>query len=294
MIVTVTLNAAIDRTLRVPALTPGALHHAESDCSQAGGKGVNVARVLHALGVPVHALVVVGGESGAWIERDLARAGLPFSAIRAPGESRTCLELLEPGSSRVTQVHGPGVRGDDAVAGQVVARVAEVAAGAAWVAFCGSLPPGLASGVLAAALAVARSAGASVALDTSGEPLRVGWATRPDLVRVNLDEARGAGGLEGRAALEVISDGAGPVRARRADGERWRALPPTVRVGNPLGCGDAMMAGLLATLRDDTTLENALRRGIALAAAQAECDVAGRADPARASALERDVRLQRE
>ena len=70
MILTFTLDAAIDRTVPISALTPGALHHAESDHAQAGGKGVNVARLLSALGVPVHALVVVGGDSGAFIEWD--------------------------------------------------------------------------------------------------------------------------------------------------------------------------------------------------------------------------------
>jgi 1-phosphofructokinase family hexose kinase len=299
MIVTVTANAAIDRTLCVAELAPGRLVPAESDHAQAGGKGVNVARVLHRLGVAVHAMVVVGGQAGDWIVRDLERAGIPCSALRARGESRTCLTLLEAGSGRTTQVHGPGVTVEPAVARALVDRVAALARGAGWVALCGSLADGLSADSAAALVRAGRTAGARVAVDTSGAALRSAWAQAPDLVRVNRDELAGVLGVPrhrvppppypglGPAAMGVISDGASQSEAWCGGGQSWQVAPPRVSVKNTVGCGDAMLAGLLCALQEDRPLDDALRSATGFAAAQAESLYAGCLDLARARSLAR-------
>ena len=294
MIVTVTANAAIDRTVCVGELAPGALHTAVSDHAQAGGKGVNVARVLQLFGVPVHAVVVVGGEAGDWILNDLERAKIPWSAVRAPGESRTCLELLEASSGRATPIHGLGVRADPAVARALVAHTAECARGADWVALCGSLAHGLPEGSAASLVEAARGAGARVAVDTSGQALRSAWGRGPELVRVNRDEL--AAVLEvarpevpappypalGSVAMGVVSDGALPIEAWQEGGRRWRILPPPVASKNTIGCGDAMLAGLLQALSEGRAFDDALLFATAVAAAQAESRHAGELDPERA------------
>jgi 1-phosphofructokinase family hexose kinase len=301
VIVTVTANAAVDRTLHVERLVPGAAVVAHDERVQAGGKGVNVARVLYARKVPVTAVVLVAGEAGDWILADLARDGIPAVAVRAPGTSRTCLEIVSADGG-VTQVHAPGPAACEATARALVAACAEAADGAHWLAWCGSAAPGLPPDVAARALAAARAAGAATALDTRGPGLAAGVATRPDLLRVNRQELREGLGLEPEQALAdartaqlpraVVSSGAGPVLAWTGSGERYRITPPPVALRNPVGCGDAMMAGLLAALTEGVSFETALRRSVALAAAEAESPCAGRPDAARADALVPQTRLE--
>jgi len=302
MILTVTANAAIDRTLCIEELAPGRLHAAVSDHAQAGGKGVNVARVLHALGIPVHALVLVGGEAGDWIVKDLERAQIPCSAVHASGESRTCLALLETKSGRTTQVHGAGVTADPALARALIARTAELARGADWVALCGSLAPGLPADSAGTLVEAARRAGARVAVDTSHGALRSAWSRGPELVRVNRDELAAVLELArpevpappypalGSVAMGVISDGAFPVEAWCEAGRRWQVMPPVVPVHNTVGCGDAMLAGLLGALSEGRSFEDALLGALALAAAQAESRYAGVVDPARAQSVAHALR----
>lgn len=292
MLVSITPNAAIDRTLRVAALEPGSFHLVESEHAQAGGKGVNVARLLRAQGRHVHAVVVVGGESGQWILRDLELAGIRTSAVHAPGTSRTCLEIVDRGA-RATQLHGVGVDGGGAVGDHLVACAAEAARGAAWVALCGSLPRGMAPDVAARIVEAARDAGARVAVDTSGAALRAALEARPDLVRVNRAEGEQAAALLDLASFSVVSDGAQGTTARIRASGTWSIGAPEVAVRNTVGCGDAMLAGLLAALADGASERDALRWGVALAGAQAEADHAGAARPARARELMDLVPLER-
>jgi 1-phosphofructokinase len=295
-IVTVTANAALDRTLVVDVLEVGRRQRLVGERAQAGGKGVNVARVLRALQIETRSVVVIGGATGATIERDLEAAQLGPVAVRAPGESRTCVEIVEA-TGRATQLHGAGVNADAVTLRDLLAAVEASLAGARWLALCGSLPPGLPEDSYARLVAVARARGVRVALDASGAALRAGWAAAPDLLRINRDEAAEALGVEASAvdarlarqpdpcARGVISDGAGAIVAWSGDA-RWRVVPPRVRVRNAIGCGDAMLAGLLATI-DARPFAEALHFAIALAAADAECDSAGRPDLARAAELER-------
>lgn len=304
MFVTVTPNAAIDRTRRVASLEAGAAAPALAERAQAGGKGVNVARILRALGEPVLAVVVVGGRAGAWLCDELRASGLEVLAIEAPGESRTCLELVEAETGRVCQVHGAGVQASEAVAERLLAATRESLAGARWLALCGSLPPGLPSGTAGRLVEAARRAGVRSALDSRGPGLRDAWSRDPDLVRVNREEAAEALGLApealppppypalGRPGLGVVSDGPRPFQAW-AGTARFQVEPPRVRARNPVGCGDAMLAGLLARLGAEDPFEAALRFGTALGAADAESGTAGRPDPGRARALLSQVSLRK-
>jgi len=289
VIVTVTANAALDRTV----------HEAGAEHVQAGGKGVNVARVLHALGVPVTALVVVGGKAGARIVEELARDGIRVRPVEAPGESRTCLERVDA-DARVTQVHGPGVQGSPVLAEALRAACREIPC--RWIAVCGSLAPGLPDDTAARLVEDAHGRDVRSAADTSGGALAAVAAAGPELLRVNREELQAALGIGPGAApcdprirsvgLGVVSDGAGAVRAWCAEG-RFRLHPPAVRLRNPVGCGDAMMAGLLARLDEGGDAESALRSGVALSAADAESPVAGRPDLKRAAALAAAVRIER-
>jgi len=303
LVVTVTPNAALDHTLYVDALRPGHRHRARAEHVQAGGKGVNVARVLAGLGVAVRTVVILGGETGHAIHRDLERARLAPVVIAAPGESRTCIEILEDQPGRATQVHGAGVRATEQTARALVAAVEASLAGAGWLALCGSLPPGLPEDTYARLARVAQARGVRVALDASAAPLLAGWRAGPDLLRINREEAAAALGVSAPAALAlpparapgatrlaVVSDGARPAVAWSAAGRRWLVTPPRVRTRNPIGCGDAMLAGLIATL-DAGCVADALRFATALAAADAESDRAGRPDAERARELAPEVSI---
>ena len=291
MILTVTPNAAVDRTLRVERLRPGTRHAVLADAMQAGGKGVNVARVLHTLGVPVRALVLVGGAAGEWIVRELEESGVAVEAVRAEGESRTCLEILEEGSAAPTQVHTRGVVGSRRAAEALLERLGSLLAETTWCAVCGSLPPGLPADLPADAVDLCHERGVRIGIDTSGAPLADAWKHGPDLVRVNHAEAAAVDEGERTAAgLTVVTRGEDPFDVWTAGGEAWRVTPPTVATRNPIGCGDAMLAGLLSRL-GDSDVPAALRYATALAAADAESDVAGRPDPARGRALESAVRV---
>ncbi|MCZ6783341.1 MAG: PfkB family carbohydrate kinase [Proteobacteria bacterium] len=296
VVLTVTLNAAIDRTVTLARLDQDPDREALDDRFQAGGKGLNVARVLRVLGQPARAVVVVGGRAGRWLRDDLARGDIPFEAVEAQGETRTCLEIVERGSGRIRQVHGPGVEAGGDVVTQLLETVDAALPGARWLAVCGRLARGMPAGTVAQLVLLARSRGVPCAVDTSDAALLPAWRAGPALLRVNRAEAEGALGRPlaidrplpdppGRTDLTVISDGPHPVLAWRDGGPAWRIAPPRIDLRNPIGCGDAMLAGLLAADLDGAGDEAALRRATALAAADAESPVAGCPDPARARTL---------
>lgn len=290
-VVTVTPNAALDQTLHVAALTPGARQPVERSHVQAGGKGINVARVLARLGVPVRCVALLAGPTGERIAHDLETSGLSPVVVPAEGDSRTCTEIVDARSGQITQLHGPGARADARAADRLIETVERACEGARWLALCGSLAEGLPLDTYAILIERARARGMRVALDASGAALAAGWRAAPAIVRVNADEAREAGvGIgRGRASLAILSDGAAEIRVDAAE-RSFRIHPPRVAVRNPIGCGDAMLAGLLARI-DGGPIEDALRFATALASADAESACAGRPDVARARALEAAVEI---
>ncbi len=304
LVVTVTANAALDHTLYVEQLRTGERQRVEFERLQAGGKGVNVSRILAALDWGVRSVVILGGSSGRAIERDLGESGLVPVAIAAPGESRTCLEIIETRTGAVTQLHGAGVRGSEETTRELLAVVEASLDGADWLALCGSLPAGCPEDTYGRLVDCARRHGVRVALDASGPALVFGWRAGPDLLRINREEAAGAIGrgptadlvvppsnVPGSARLSVVSDGPRFAWVWGADGIVWRVRPPSVQECNPIGCGDAMLAGMIAA--HDSSIEYALRFATALAAADAESRCAGRPELARARALVSAVSVER-
>jgi len=291
-IVTVTPNAALDWTCFVARLRPGERHTVRASHRQAGGKGVNVARVLAELGHSARSVVVVGGETGEEVLRDLERSGLAAVPVLARGESRTCLEVIDAASGMTTQLHGVGVAADADTAEALVAAVEQEIDGADWLALCGSLPIGLPLDCYATLIRAARARGVAVALDTSGEALRLGFAAGPDLLRINREEAEALGTIETDGVrFGLVSDGAREIEAWSPSG-RMEITPPTVRVRNAIGCGDAMLAGLLARIESEP-FERCVRFAVALASAAAETDFVGGGIVARGNALLGEVAVSR-
>ncbi|WP_432086102.1 1-phosphofructokinase family hexose kinase [Streptomyces sp. bgisy095] len=290
MIVTVTLNTALDLTYRVPALTPYASHRVTQVIERPGGKGLNVARVLAALGYETVATGFAGGATGAVLRDGLAATPVRDELVETAGSTRRTVAVVDAAGGDTTQLNEPGPAVTAAEWETFRARFAALLDGAAAVALCGSLPPGIHVGAYAELVRLARAAAVPVLLDTSGEPLRRGIAARPDLVKPNADElARLTGAREPRrATLDARRRGAhavvsslGPEGLLAATPEGlWRAAPPAPVRGNPTGAGDSAVAGLLSGLVDGVPWPDRLVRAVALSAATVLSPVAGEFDRA--------------
>jgi 1-phosphofructokinase len=187
VIVTVTPNPSLDRTLEVEALERGAVHRARRTLVQPGGKGINVSRALQANHVATRAIVPVGGPDGEQLLDALVERGLDVVAVPTAGDVRTNVTLVEPDGT-VTKINAPGHRLSHAEVESLAKVTVTAIEGADWVAGCGSLPPGAPIDLYADLTSRAHAEGARVAIDTSGEPLVAALAARPDLVKPNLEE----------------------------------------------------------------------------------------------------------
>lgn len=295
MILTVTLNTALDLTYDVPALVPHSSHRVTGLSERPGGKGVNVARVLTALGHDSVVTGFAGGATGAVLRTMLAAlpagpAAVTDALVPVAGDTRRTLAVVDRATGDTTQFNEPGphVTADEWTA--FLTAYGELLGAADAVALCGSLPPGIHVGAYAELVRLARTAGVPVLLDTSGEPLRRGIAARPDLIKPNADELaqltgsrdplRGARDARRRGAHGVIASlGADGMLAVSPDGT-WQASPPAPVRGNPTGAGDSAVAGLLSGLVEGLDWPDRLRRAVALSTATVLSPTAGEFDRA--------------
>ncbi|MFJ6667870.1 MULTISPECIES: 1-phosphofructokinase family hexose kinase [unclassified Streptomyces] len=289
MILTVTLNTALDITYRVRSLRPHASHRISEVIERPGGKGVNVARVLAALGHEVTVTGFAGGSTGRAVRDGLAGTGGPADAlVPVAGATRRTIAVVDELSGDTTQLNEPGPQIAPAEWAAFLDRYAELLSGASAVALCGSLPPGVPVGAYAGLIRTARSLGVPVLLDTSGEPLRRGVAARPDLIKPNADELaeltgshdplRATEDARRRGARTVIASlGPNGLLATTPEG-RWRATPPGRVHGNPTGAGDSAVAALLSGLVTRLPWPTRLAHAIALSAATVRAPAAGEFD----------------
>jgi len=281
MIVTVTLNPSLDRSIEVGRLERGEVNRATSASLEPGGKGVNVSRALLANGVPSRAVVPCGGDEGGQLIRLLVAEGVDVRAVPIAGPTRSNITLTEPDGT-TTKINEPGVALDPdelrAVTDAVIARVGP----GDWVVTAGSVAPGQDPTVYAAIGDAARAAGARWAVDTSGIALAASLAARPDLVKPNREELSEVLGhpLDTLAAVVAACHGLVAGSDRRvlcslgADGavlvaaeDAWHASGPRVQVENTVGAGDALLAGYLHGLTVAGSPEAGLRHGVAWATA---------------------------
>ncbi|MFF4502963.1 1-phosphofructokinase family hexose kinase [Streptomyces sp. NPDC001401] len=291
MILTVTLNTALDLTYRIPALKPHASHRITEVTERPGGKGVNVARVLAALGHEVTVTGFTGGATGAVVQSQLtAVPGVIDALIPVAAPTRRTIAVVDEQTGDTTQLNEPGPTITPAEWSAFQEAYEDLLASASAVALCGSLPPGVPVGAYAGLIRLAKAAEVPVLLDTSGEPLRRGVAARPDMVKPNADELaeltgshdplRGAQDTRRRGARSVVASlGTDGLLALTPEG-RWRATPPARIHGNPTGAGDSVVAGLLSGLEQQLPWPDRLSRAVALSAATVLAPVAGEFDPA--------------
>ncbi|MEU5040259.1 1-phosphofructokinase family hexose kinase [Streptomyces griseorubiginosus] len=291
MILTVTLNTALDITYRVRSLRPHTSHRVTEVVERPGGKGLNVARVLAALGHEVTVTGFTGGATGRTVQAQLtAVPGLVDALVPVTGATRRTIAVVDERSGDTTQLNEPGPTVTAAEWSAFQEAYEDLVPSVSAVALCGSLPPGVPVGAYAALIRAAKAAGVPVLLDTSGEALRRGVAARPDIVKPNADELaeltgshdplRATQDARRRGARAVVASlGRSGLLAATPEG-RWRATPPAPVHGNPTGAGDAAVAGLLSALVENLPWPDRLTRATALSAATVTARTAGDFDHA--------------
>lgn len=273
--------------------------HAE----RAGGKGVNVARVLRALGEEVTVTGLAGGLTGSLVRDEIAAAGLVDRLVTIAGESRRTVTVVDRGGTDgATAFNEAGPRVTPSEWQAFLTLYAQQAARADAVVLSGSLPPGVPGDAYGQLVAGARAAagdggkrrGVHVVLDADGDALLAGIAAGPDVVKPNVEELTRATGIEepvpaaralgsrmpgasgggAGAGAVVASLGPGGLIALTPEGE-WRARPPSVFAGNPTGAGDALVAALVHGAVRAIPWPERLRHAVALSAAAVRAPLAG-------------------
>lgn len=289
MILTVTLNTALDLTYRVRSLRPHTSHRVTEVSERPGGKGLNVARVLAALGHEVTATGFAGGATGRAVRDQLACApGVVDALVPVAGSTRRTIAVVDATTGDTTQLNEPGPAITPAEWSAFQEAYEDLLRAASAVALCGSLPPGVPVDAYAQLVRTARASAVPVLLDTSGEPLRRAVAARPDIVKPNAAELAELTGSHDplRAARDVLLHGArtvvvslGAEGLLAVDAEcRWRAAPPRRVHGNPTGAGDSAVAGLLSGLVEHLPWPERLTRAVALSTATVLAPAAGEFD----------------
>lgn len=310
MIVTVTLNAAIDRTLTVPNFLLGQRHRASQGLTLAGGKGINVARALKRLEVPVVATGLAGGRTGTRIVEELTSEAILNDFVRIADESRTSTAVVDPTAGTYTEINewGPHVEPEELAI--LLDKISYLARGADMVVFAGTLPRGVDDGFYAEAIRDLSRRNVPAVLDSEGPPLRLGVEAEVFLVTPNQREAEGLVGQElgddedYMMALDRIADmGARNVLITaetrsfglfRADRKRtlFRADAPLVEPVSAVGSGDVLLAAFLAARVAEKPLEDSLKIAVAAGAASTLELGAGRFEPREASRLEGAVHVR--
>jgi len=310
VIVTVTLNAALDRTLSVPNFQRGHRHRASQGLTLAGGKGINIARALKRLHVPVVATGLAGGRTGTRIVEELTAEAILNDFVRIADESRTTTAVVDPTTSTYTEIveWGPHVEPEELE--MLMDKLHYLANDADAVVFAGSLPRGVEESFYAEAIRDLRRRGVQSILDSEGEPLRLGTEAEPFLVSPNQREAEGLAGQEFSddedflMALDAIADiGAQNVLITHESGclgrfreerkvRRFRADVPRLEAIAAVGAGDTLLAGFVAAWVERRPTEEALRTAVAAGAVSTLEVGAGRFEPREVARLAADVRVE--
>ena len=284
MIVTVTLNTAVDKLYLVDKLADYTVMRVNRVSNTAGGKGLNVSKVAAIAGEPVTATGFVGGFNGRYVESMLKEQGVETRLTHIAAETRSCINIREESTGRHTEFLEPGA----AVTPEELERFWEdfcaASEGAKVVTISGSVPKGTPPDFYGRLIRYAKERGIRVLLDTSGQLLRDGAAARPTLIKPNTDEIEQLLGAPAKseeeliAAAEKLRDGGieivvislgkdGALIACR-DGV-FRGVTPDIPVVNTVGCGDSMVAGFAVGLCRGYSLPETIRFAMAVSTANA-------------------------
>ncbi|TLG91612.1 1-phosphofructokinase [Pseudomonas edaphica] len=305
-ILTLTLNPALDLTVRLAHLQPGAVNRSETLLTHAAGKGVNVAQVLADLGHEVTVGGFLGEDNPQAFDALIARRGFADAFIRVPGETRSNIKIAEQ-DGRVTDINAPGPQVSEQAQLALLNQLTLIAPGHAAVVVAGSLPRGVSAQWFQSLLVHLKSLGLKVVLDTSGEALRAGIKAGPWLIKPNTEElaealdcATDSIAQQAQAAERLHAQGVEHVVVSHgAEGVNWfspgtalHATPPKVSVASTVGAGDSLLAGMLHGLLRFDLPETTLRRATAIAAMAVTQIGFGISDDAQLARLESGVHVR--
>ena len=298
MILTVTANAAVDKTLTVANLQLGRRHRAQQGLVMPGGKGLNVARSLKRLGEPVIAVGMAGGRAGTQITDGLDAEGIVNDFVRIRSESRTSTAVIDPTSGLSTEIneYGPEVTEEEVEA--LLDKIRYLAGAVSTIVFAGSLPRRVPTAFYAEIVREMNRRRIRTVVDVEGEPLRLALAAEPSLVFPNQREAEALVGNEfqtdedfqhglasiaamgARGVLVTLTTGCYAL-LQEGKGKRrmYRAWIPRVEAVSAVGSGDAFLAGFLSAHQAGQPPEQCLRTGLACGAANTQAVGAGVFDP---------------
>jgi 1-phosphofructokinase/tagatose 6-phosphate kinase len=296
VILTVTLNAAIDRTVAVPNFRLGRRHRAVESRTVAGGKGINVARALNLLGRPVIATGFVGGPSGTRVLEQLHEESVLTDFTRIAAETRINLAVIDPTSGDQTEINerGPAVSPEEVK--RLFDRIAYLAGGAKICVLAGSVPPGAGDDLYARLIDDLTRRGVPVVLDAEGEAMLAGVRAGASMVTPNEAEAEELVGQEfadrgdlAQGLLELVRLGAGEAAITRpegcvaavGEGNSRRLLEVHTEPLEPVstvGSGDAFLAGYVAARYEGRAPEDCLAYGVACGAESTQHFGAGTVD----------------
>ena len=284
MILTVTLNAAIDKRYVVEEFQEGEVNRVKECAYVPGGNGLNVSKPAAVAGADVVATGFVGGHAGNYIEESLKDYHVKGDFYHLEAESRSCINIWDEKNERQTEFLEPGFTVTEEEFQGFVEKFRGLAEKADVVAMSGSVPKGLDGTAYQKLVKIVKDAGKKVILDTSGRLLEMGIEACPTMVKPNIDEIRM---LTGKHCdhIEDIIEAAKAVHARGvevvavslgADGSLvvsdegiYRAIVPKVDAVNTVGCGDSMIAGFALGFAEGLSIEETLRKASAISAAAA-------------------------
>jgi 1-phosphofructokinase family hexose kinase len=311
MIITVTLNAALDKTLEVPSFTPGRRHRTVDQTTMAGGKGVNIARAVKRLGQPVIATGLVGGSTGTRIVEALNDEAILNGFVRIREESRTNTAVLDPTTGLHTEINERGPAVSSMELELFREKLLYLAKGASICVFAGTLPRAMDPDVYSGLIREVRRLGVVTMIDTEGEPLRLAMRAEPDVVSPNElegeelvghefndvdDRAQAVADMTQLGAAEAIMTVPDGCYAQVIDGAGsavYRVQVEEQEARSSIGSGDAFLAGYVAARYAGRPTVDCLRFGVACGAESTQHFGAGIIDPTRVDKLLSEVRAER-
>lgn len=284
MILTVTLNAAIDKRYVVESFKTGEVNRVKECAYTPGGKGLNVSKPAAIAGAKVVATGFVGGHAGNYIVDALKPFGIESAFYHMEQESRSCINIWDSVQKVQTEFLEPGFTVTEKDFEGFVEKFEELVQEAGVVAMSGSVPKGLDGGAYQKLVAVVKEAGKKVILDTSGALLTAGIEAKPTMIKPNIDEIRMLTGSScdnldeiidaavkvQQSGVEIVAvslGGEGSIVACE-DGV-YRAVVPKIDAVNTVGCGDSMIAGFALGLSEGLTVTETLKKASAISAAAA-------------------------
>lgn len=287
MIYTLTLNPSLDREMTIDAFAFDQVLRAKTTRVDYGGKGLNVSRALATLGESSIALGLIGGATGETLAAGLEGLGIRSAFVRVEGETRTNISLVTEDHTHYIKVNAAGPEISSTEQNTLLQQIQSLARAGDWWVLAGSLPPGVPPTFYGEAIEVIQTAGAQAILDTENEPLRLGCASKPFLVKPNAVEANRLVGMPIQSAEQagealpailalrpkyaIISIGS--QGAVGSDGQGiYHAQPPVVAEHNPIGAGDALVAGVVWRLSQNDSFAASLRWGVACGTVAASLD----------------------